>query len=138
MNGERALIYSRVRENLLDPSETDVTRGARQQDVIDAVAKKFTSFGVLLRMPFSGSSFAKPLATDMSAGQLVQLGWVKFRASDAGSVHCRLGGDLGGGGTGSPSEDNPAAISMFLGRSAPQPPTDPFGPGCVVGHALTK
>ena len=28
MNGERALIYSRIRENLLDPSETDVTRGA--------------------------------------------------------------------------------------------------------------
>jgi len=87
-------------------------------------------------MPFSGSSFAKPLATDMSAGQLVQLGWVKFRASDGGSVHCRLGGDLGGGGTGSPSEDNPTAIAMFLGRSAPQPPTDPFGPGCVIGHAL--
>jgi LCP family protein required for cell wall assembly len=136
MNGERALIYSRIRENLLDPSETDVTRGARQQDVMNAVAKKFTSFGILLRMPFSGGSFAKPLATDMSAGQLTQLGWVKFRASDAGSVHCRLGGDLGGGGTGSPSEDNPTAIAMFLGRSAPQPPTDPFGPGCVIGHAL--
>src|SRR5918911_897782 len=75
MSGERALIYSRIRENMLDPSETDVTRGARQQDVMNAVAKKFTSFGVLLRMPFSGSSFAKPLATDMTAGQLVQLGW---------------------------------------------------------------
>ena len=48
----------------------------------------------------------------------MQLGWVKFRASDAGSVHCRLGGDLGGGGTGSPSEDNPATIAMFLGKSA--------------------
>src|SRR5690349_5351177 len=136
MNGERALICSRIRENMLDPSETDVTRGARQQDVMNAVAHKFTSFGVLLRMPFSGGSFAKPLTTDLTAGQLVQLGWVKFRASDSGSVHCRLGGDLGGGGTGSPSEDNPTAISMFLGRSAPQPPTDPFGPGCVIGHAL--
>jgi LCP family protein required for cell wall assembly len=138
MSGQRALVYSRIRENVLDPSETDVTRGARQQDVMNAVAKKFTSFGVLLRMPFSGSSFAKPLTTDLSAGQLVQLGWVKFRASDGGSVHCRLGGDLGGGGTGGPSEDNPAAIAMFLGRSAPQPPTDQFGPGCVIGHALTK
>ena len=38
MNGERALIYSRIRENLLDPAETDVTRGARQQAVIDAVS----------------------------------------------------------------------------------------------------
>jgi LCP family protein required for cell wall assembly len=136
MNGERALIYSRIRENQLDPSENDVTRGARQQDVMNAVAHKFTSFGVLLRMPFSGSSFAKPLTTDLTASQLAQLGWVRFRASDSSSVHCRLGGDLGGGGTGSPSEDNPATIAMFLGRSAPQRPTDPFGPGCVVGHAL--
>jgi anionic cell wall polymer biosynthesis LytR-Cps2A-Psr (LCP) family protein len=136
MNGSRALIYSRIRENMLDPSETDVTRGARQQDVMNAVAQKFTSLGVLARMPFSGDSFAKPLTTDLTASQLVQLGWVKFRSSTASAIHCRLGGDLGGGGTGSPSEDNPATIAMFLGRSAPQPPTDPFGPGCVTGHAL--
>ena len=38
MNGQRALIYSRIRENLLDPSETDITRGARQQAVMEAVA----------------------------------------------------------------------------------------------------
>src|SRR5262249_58139328 len=112
--------------------------GARQQDVINAVAHKFTSFGVLLRMPFSGSSFVKPLTTDLDAWQLAQLGWVRFRASDSGSVRCRLGGDLGGGGTGRPSEDNPATIAMFLARSAPQPPTDPFAPGCVTGHALTR
>jgi LCP family protein required for cell wall assembly len=136
MNGQRALIYSRIRENLLDPSETDFTRGARQQAVLDAVASKFTSFGTLVRMPFSGSSFVKPLTTDLTAGQLLQLGWTKFRANDSSSVHCRLGGDFGGGGTGSPSEDNPEAIAMFLGRSAPQPPTGQFEPGCVIGHTL--
>jgi polyisoprenyl-teichoic acid--peptidoglycan teichoic acid transferase len=134
MDGERALIYSRVRENLLDPSETDVTRGARQQAVMDAVASKFTSPSTLVRVPFSGSGLAKPLTTDLSAGQLVQLGWVKFRASSSGSIHCRLGGDLSGGGA--PSEDNPATIAMFLGKSAPQLPTGPFEPGCVTGHTL--
>jgi hypothetical protein len=121
---------------MLDPAETDITRGARQQAVMEAVAAKFTAPGTLVRMPFSGSSFVKPLTTDLSAGQLMQLGWVKFRASNSGSIHCRLGGDLGGSGTGSPSEDNPAALAMFLGKSAPQPPTDPFGPGCVTGHTL--
>ncbi len=136
MNGERALIYSRIRENMLDPSETDITRGARQQAVLDATAAKFTSIGTLIGVPFNGSSLAKPLTTDLSAGQLVQLGWVKFRASSASSVHCRLGGDLGGGGGGSPSEDNPATIAMFLGKSAPQPPTGAFNPGCVTGHTL--
>jgi polyisoprenyl-teichoic acid--peptidoglycan teichoic acid transferase len=136
MNGQRALIYSRIRENMLDPSESDITRGARQQAVMDSIASRFTSPTTLLRLPFSGSSFVKPLTTDLSAGQLMQLGWIKFRASSGGSVHCRLGGDLGGSGTGSPSEDNPATIAMFLGKSAPQPPTDPFGPGCVTGHVL--
>jgi LCP family protein required for cell wall assembly len=136
MSGERALIYARIRENMLDPSETDITRGARQQSVIEAVASRFTSPTTLVRVPFSGSSLVKPLTTDLSAGQLTQLGWVKFRASNSSSIHCRLGGDLGGGGTGSPSEDNAATIAMFLGKSAPQPPTDPFGPGCVTGHTL--
>jgi LCP family protein required for cell wall assembly len=136
MNGGRALIYSRIRENLLDPAETDVTRGARQQAVLDATAAKFTSIGTLAGVPFDGSSLAKPLTTDLTAPQLVQLGWLKFRASGSGSVHCRLGGDLGGGGTGSPSEDDPATIAMFLGKSAPQPPTGPFDPGCVTGHPL--
>jgi LCP family protein required for cell wall assembly len=136
MNGQRALIYSRIRENMLDPSETDVTRGARQQAVLDAVGAKFTSPGTLLKLPFNGGSLAKPLTTDLSAGQLTQLGWLKFRASGGSSVHCRLGGDLGGGGTGGPSEDNPATLAMFLGKSAPQPPTGPFSPGCVTGHPL--
>jgi hypothetical protein len=61
---------------------------------------------------------------------------VKFRSSASSSVHCRLGGDLGGGGNGGPSEDNPATIAMFLGKSAPQPPTGAFNPGCVIGHTL--
>lgn len=136
MNGERALIYSRIRENVLNPAENDITRGARQQAVLDAVGAKFTSPGTLISLPFDGASLAKPLTTDLSAGQLVQLGWLKFRASGASSVHCRLGGDLGAGGTGGPSEDNPATLAMFLGKSAPQPPTGPFNPGCVTGHTL--
>jgi LCP family protein required for cell wall assembly len=136
MNGQRALIYSRIRENVLDPAETDVTRGARQQAVIDATLAKFTSFGTLFSMPWDGSKLAKPLTTDLNAWQLAQFGWTRFRSSSGSAVHCRLGGDLGGGGSGAPSEDNPATIAEFLGKSAPQPPTDPFGPGCVIGHTL--
>jgi LCP family protein required for cell wall assembly len=138
MNGQRALVYSRIRENVLDPAETDVTRGARQQAVIDAVTSKLTSPGSLFKLPFDGAKYVKPLTTDLTAAQLIQLGWVKFRSSGGSAVHCRLGGDLGGGGNGSPSEDNPATLAMFLGKSAPQPPTDPFGPGCVIGHPLTN
>ncbi len=136
MNGERALIYSRVRVNQLDPSESDVTRGARQQAVMQAVLSKFTSPGILFDLPFDGSSLVKPLTTDMSADDLLAFAWAKFRASNSGDVHCRLGGDFGAGGTGAPSEDNPATIAMFLGLSAPQPPTSTYGPGCEIGHTL--
>ena len=34
MDGRRALIYSRIRKNLLNPADTDITRDARQQQVL--------------------------------------------------------------------------------------------------------
>ena len=88
-------------------------------------------------MPFSGGSFVKPLTTDLTRGaaRAARLGEVPLvgrRArSTAGSAATSAAA-----APGSPSEDNPATIAMFLGKSAPQPPTDPFGPGCVTGHAL--
>jgi LCP family protein required for cell wall assembly len=139
MSGQRALVYSRIRENRLDPSESDVTRAERQQRVLQAIAAKLTSPGTLVKLPFMGGDLAQPLATDLSAGQLVQLGWVKFRAPSGRALHCRLGGTLGSGALGStidPTEDNRNVIAMVLGRSAPQPPapgSGPFGPGCTVG-----
>jgi LCP family protein required for cell wall assembly len=80
MDGRRALVYSRIRTNRLDPSETDVTRGSRQQAVAEAVGDEIASFGTFLRLPFAGDSLAAPLATDLSAWELAQLGWVRFRA----------------------------------------------------------
>jgi LCP family protein required for cell wall assembly len=137
MNGEQALIYSRIRENLLNPRESsDFFRASRQQAVIQATLSKFTSLGTLIGAPFNAGSWVKPLTTDLSTAQLIELGWVKFRSSTANALHCRLGADLGAGGTGAPSEDNPLAIAMFLGRSAPQLPTSTFGPGCARGRQL--
>jgi len=137
MDGQRALIYSRVRVNQLDPRETDFTRQARQQAVSQAVLSKFTSFGTLLAAPFDAGSWVKPVTTDLSTWQLISLGWVKFRSSGSNVLHCRLGADLGPGGTGAPSEDDALTISMFVGRSAPQLPTTTFGPGCARGHDLS-
>jgi LCP family protein required for cell wall assembly len=142
MNGERALIYSRIRENTLDPAENDLTRTARQQAVTQAVLSKLTSVSALARMPFDGTSFVKPLATDLSTWQLIELGWVKFRSSSGSTLHCRLGGTSSGTSDIIPSEDNRNVLLMFLGKSAPQPPppastADPFPPGCAVGHELS-
>jgi LCP family protein required for cell wall assembly len=139
MDGHRALIYSRIRENKLDPSESDFTRGERQQAVIQAMADKTTSFSTFLKAPFIGDDLVRPLATDLSAGQILQLGWVKRRTPSSGWLRCRLGGtiaDIGGASYVIGSEENVSVIAMVTGKSAPQPPlpgSGPFGPGCVVG-----
>ncbi|MEI8105254.1 MAG: LCP family protein [Actinomycetes bacterium] len=139
MDGHRALIYSRIRENRLDLRETDMTRGARQQAVAQAVTAKLTSFSTLLALPFNGGSLIAPLATDLSASQLLELGWVKFRSSRSQTLYCRLGGDATSAGGASviiPSEDNRNALAMWAGTSAPQRPTTTFGPGCQAGSPL--
>jgi len=139
MNGRTALIYSRIRENKLDPSESDFTRGERQQAVIQAMADETTSFSTFLKAPFIGDDLVRPLATDLSAGQILQLGWVKRRTPSSGWLRCRLGGTIANSGGASyviGSEENVSVIAMVTGRSAPQPPlpgSGPFGPGCLVG-----
>jgi LCP family protein required for cell wall assembly len=140
MNGQRALIYSRIRENKLDPSETDLARGRRQQQIIQATGAKLTGFWTALRVPFLGGKVVKPLATDLSSWQLLQLGWAYFRAGSDKALHCRLGGEpqtVGGQAVIVGSEDNPATIAMFMGRSAPLPPPKglAYAPGCTVGNS---
>jgi LCP family protein required for cell wall assembly len=137
MNGHRALIFSRVRENQLDRSWTDFDRQHNQQLVQQATLAKLSSPGRFFSLPFSGSSLLQPIATDLSTWKLMQLAWVKFRAGNA--VHCRLGGtnltnSLGDVIIG--SAENIRVIDTVLGRSAPQRPPrgSPFAPGCIVGN----
>jgi LCP family protein required for cell wall assembly len=138
LDGRRALVYSRIRENRLDASETDLDRARRQQQVIQATADRVTSVGTAVKLPFVGSDIVEPLTTDLSAGQVLQLGWAYFRADSSNALHCRLGGEPGyadGESVILGSEDNLATVAMFMGRSAPLPPQKgvPYAPGCVVG-----
>jgi LCP family protein required for cell wall assembly len=138
LNGQRALVYARVRKNLDNPGDTDISRGTHQQQVMQAVADKIVGFGSWLRMPFIGDNLVKPLATDLSTGQLLELGWVKFRTPNDGSLRCRLGGTPNGDGSIQATEENVSVIAMVTGESAPQPPPPDnrlFGPGCFVGRA---
>ncbi len=139
MDGRRALIYSRIRENRLNPAENDLTRGARQQAVLQAITGALLSPGTLAKMPFIADDLMAPLATDFTAGQLFQLGWLRFRSSPDRTLHCRLGGEastIGGESVLIGSEENRDVIAMFTGRSAAQPPkpgSGPYGPGCAIG-----
>jgi polyisoprenyl-teichoic acid--peptidoglycan teichoic acid transferase len=141
MNGRKALIYARIRQNQLDPSESDVTRGQRQQQVLEAVADEVVSFRSFVRMPFMGDDLVKPLTTDLSANQFLQLGWVKYRTPSSGTLRCRLGGtiaNLGGVSFILGSEENVSVVAMVTGESAPQPPPPgqgQFAPGCFVGRS---
>lgn len=141
MDGERALIYSRIRENRLDRSETDVTRGERQQAVLQALASKLASLGTFFQLPFIGGDLLKPLSSDLGPFEFLQLGWVKFRAPGGRVLHCRLGGEpstVGGQSVIVPTEENRNVIAMVAGDSAPQPPTPgsgAYGPGCSVGSS---
>jgi LCP family protein required for cell wall assembly len=134
MNGMRALVYSRIRENLLNPRESDATRAIRQQQVIQAISAKLTSFWTLVKVPFIGGDLVRPVATDLSAGQFIQLGWNKFRGH---SLRCRLGGTADGTGFIIADEESHVVIQMVLGKSAAQPPIPGslYGSGCVSGKA---
>jgi hypothetical protein len=91
-----------------------------------------------------GSDLLAPIATDLSAWQFVQLGWVKFRAAASHTLHCRLGGTAGyfnGQSVIVGSQENIGVIQMVQGNTAAQPPppgSGPFGPGCVVGSQRFK
>jgi len=136
MSGHTALIYSRIRENRLNPSDSDISRGVRQQQVMQATLSKLAGAGTFFRLPFKGGELMKPLSTDLSTNDFIQLAWIKLRASQ--TLHCRLGGrDLGDGYL-QPSENNIQVVQEVLGNSAPQPPNPadgPLGPGCFVGSA---
>jgi len=143
MNGHRALIYSRIRENKLDPSWTDIQRGQNQQQVMQATMSKLASASTFFRLPFDGSKLLAPIATDLSTWQFAQLGWVKFRASSGNTLHCRLGGSptsIGGGSYIVGTQENFQVIQTVLGNSAPQPapPGDLYAPGCLVGSQTQK
>jgi hypothetical protein len=80
----------------------------------------------------------------MSTSQFTQLAWLRFRAPESRTLHCRLGGEgqsIGGQSFIVPTEENRNVIAMFTGASAPQPPlpgSGPFGPGCVVGSRTLR
>jgi LCP family protein required for cell wall assembly len=140
LDGRRALIYARTRENQLDPGESDITRGERQQRVLQALMAKITGLDGYFRMPLVGDDIVKPLATDLSTNELLAFAWVRRRAAAEKTLRCRLGGTPGtidGSSVIQSSEDNALVVAMITGQTAPQRPPagQPFAPGCFVGPA---
>jgi polyisoprenyl-teichoic acid--peptidoglycan teichoic acid transferase len=134
LDGRRALAYARIRHTT-NPRDSDITRTERQQRVTQALMHQLVTPSSLLHLPSIGRDLAKPLATDLSAPELIAMGWIKFRASR--TLECHLGGvpeSIGGQDVLQPSERNAAVIGMFLGKQAPQPAPkgELYSPGCTV------
>jgi LCP family protein required for cell wall assembly len=135
MNGTRALVYSRIRENKLNAADSDLTRGTRQQAVLGALKAKLLGAGTLLQLPFMGGSLLDPVSTDLSAGQLMQLVWM-LKARGGTQVHCRLGGSAYDGyiHPGGAYQGNADALNAVSGDGAVVPPNTArdglYAPGC--------
>jgi LCP family protein required for cell wall assembly len=134
LDGRRALAYARIRHTT-NAADSDISRTERQQRVLQALMHQIVKPSSIFHLPSIGSAVAKPLATDLSANELIGMGWIKFRAGR--TLECHLGGTplvLGGQDVLQSSEQNAAVVQMFLGQSAPQPAPrgQLFAPGCSV------
>ena len=138
MGGQRAVVYARVRNNLLNPADTDISRTERQQDVLRATLRKMTGVSTLVKLPFVGSKLTSPLVTDLSTFQFMQMGWLYKRGHE---LHCRLGGTPetlpdGQSVIVSEGDDKERVILAVLGKTAPlgpRPGEERYGAGCVSG-----
>ena len=113
-----ARVYSRIRENKLDPADTDVSRTERQQAVIQALLEADEP-RVLAKLPI-GDEVMKPLTTDLGrrpAGPARPRQEAKQQRAAR-----RLGGTPSFGGFLQPDEEARRTLAAFMGRSAPQPP----------------
>ena len=137
LNGKRALAYARVRKNVLDPGESDLTRGLHQQAVLAAIADKIVSSRSLIHPKDVPHAVVQPLVTELSANELLTLGFGKAWARDDNVLNCRLGGDveyIGGQSMIVGDEENRATIRMWLGEQPPRRPNitaNQFAPGCL-------
>jgi len=103
--------------------------------VLQAIAHQLVKPTSIFNLRSIGEAVAKPLATDLSASELLALGWIKFRSQR--TVECHLGGTpqlVGGQAVLVPSDRNRAVISAFLGQTAPprQPAGSLYDPGCTI------
>ena len=135
LDGRHALAYARVRENTADPSDNDLTRGLRQQRVLQAIAHGLASPGT--RLPACPASVARsgsrsrptsrPTTCSRSAGARCAraarctAAWAARRPRSAAPSEL-IGGD-----------ENRRVILAVLGKSAPvaATPGDTFAAGCT-------
>jgi LCP family protein required for cell wall assembly len=80
LSGLQALLISRIRENSCNPSENDLTREKRQQQILNSIKSKLTSPLTFFHLPWASWYAPKTIRTDMGGFTLLSL----FAAAEFG------------------------------------------------------
>ena len=118
LNGSQALALARTRKNLCNPSEDDLTRAKRQQQLVAAMKDKVTSFETFVRLPWVSWAAPRAVRSDMAGPTL--LGVVGATLTGGAGEQRVLkpsgGVTLPGGGAGLTVDDatKEAAVERFL------------------------
>lgn len=71
IDGKHALALARVRKNLCNPREDDLSRARRQQKILSAMKSRALSLNGLVRGPFIGWNAPRAIKTDMAGPTLL-------------------------------------------------------------------
>jgi LCP family protein required for cell wall assembly len=82
-DGKYAMLYVRIRHAYADG---DFTRAARQQAFVQALQKKIVQPSNITKLPEIGKKFMSGVATDLTTNQIIELGYLKWRATGGKKV----------------------------------------------------
>jgi LCP family protein required for cell wall assembly len=77
-DGKNAMLYVRIRKAY---AEGDYTRAARQQAFVQALQKKIVRPSNITKLPEIGKHFMSGVATDLTTNQILELSYLKWRAT---------------------------------------------------------
>jgi len=80
-DGKYAMLYVRIRY-----ADDDFHRAARQQQFVQALQKKIAQPSNITKLPEIGKKFMSGVATDLTTNQIIELGYLKWRATGGKKV----------------------------------------------------
>jgi LCP family protein required for cell wall assembly len=113
LDGQEALRFARVRNNLCDPSEDDRDRAGRQQQVLSAIRSRLISPGAFFRAPFIGWRVPQTINTDLAGPGLTALAF-DVATGGAGDTRVLEPAGFGPGGSVLVSEQERAEAASYL------------------------
>ena len=84
-DGKNAMLYVRIRK-----VDSDFMRAQRQQQFLQALQKKIARPSNITKIPEVGKRFMSGVATDLSTNQILELAFLKWRAT-GGSKQVMVG-----------------------------------------------